>query len=144
MPCSSWLTDDEPRQSRFTYLFQGCRRTEAKEKCIFLSCPTQVLGTNHSCLGSLSMSLAIHLAVNSLLLSHSLSSMAHSLCKGLVCAERFLVPRTLHCTHKNLSLLNHAAVIFFFFFNSVPITCYRYLTWWHSFQGKGFEDFNAP
>lgn len=50
MPCTSWLADGKSSQNRFVYLIQRCCRMGAKEKCIFLNCLTQVLGTNHSCL----------------------------------------------------------------------------------------------
>lgn len=48
MSCSSWLTDGKQSQSGFVYLIQHCYRMGAKEKCIFLNCLTEVLGTNPS------------------------------------------------------------------------------------------------
>lgn len=137
MPCSSWLTDGEQSQSSFMYLIQCCYRIGAKEKCIFLNCVTQALGTNHSCLdpclGHLPYTyqlISYHALSDSLPSNGTFSMQMTHLCKDFF--FNYLFNLELCIAWKKIVWLYSKSICGdFFFFYSVPIRCYWFLTWWH-------------
>lgn len=145
MPCSSWLTDGKQSQTvSFTWFNTAVGWGQRKVYLPKLSYTDP--WSKLFLLGSLARSFAIHLSVNSLMHSPSLSSNGASLSKWLICVRfwifKFLVLWILHPIHKKIWLYmksNHNI-----FFYSVPITCYRYLICWHQFLEQKFKKHNAP
>lgn len=122
MPCSSWLTDGEQSQSSFMYLIQCCYRIGAKEKCIFLNCVTQALGTNHSCLdpclGHLPYTyqlISYHALSDSLPSNGTFSMQMTHLCKDFFLITCSTLNSALHEKKLFDFIVNQSVVIFFFF-----------------------------